>query len=278
MNKKLRLRIGELLIRNERPQRGLLAVEWMAMGYLLLTLLLMAVLWSRLPNTADMLWLRGRYVVATLALWGFYRWRPCRLLMLARILIQMLFLGDWYPDTYEFNRIFPNLDHVFAAWEQDLFGCQPAIVFSQAVTSAVVSELFDLGYWAYYYMIALVVVYYFGWRYHEFERAAFIVLAAFFIYYLVFIFIPVTGPTFYYKAAGLKNIMAGVFPNVHDYFNFHQDCLPAPGYQDGVFYHRRRHWRTDKWHAAILHPALLLEEYGDINKYKEKKTITKKRL
>ena len=86
-------------------------------------------------------------------------------------------------------------------------------------------------------MIALVVPYYFAFRYHEFERASFVVLTAFFIYYVVFVLVPVTGPTFYYKAAGLTNIANGVFPNVHDYFNYYQDCLPSPGYKDGIFYH-----------------------------------------
>ena len=86
-------------------------------------------------------------------------------------------------------------------------------------------------------MIALVVLYYFAFRYHEFERASFVVLTAFFIYYVVFVLVPVTGPTFYYKAAGLTNIANGVFPNVHDYFNYYQDCLPSPGYKDGIFYH-----------------------------------------
>lgn len=230
-------RVKELFKIEKNPKKGLLAAEWAMMAYLVFTLLMALLLSTKLPNPEMIIWGRAKIIFMTAALWLVYRIVPCRFTRLVRIGAQMGLLAWWYPDTYEFNRIFPNLDHVFAAWEQDLFGCQPAIVFSQAVTSAVVSEMFDLGYWAYYYMIALVVVYYFGWRYHEFERAAFIVLAAFFIYYLVFIFIPATGPTFYYKAAGLKNIMAGVFPNVHDYFNFHQDCLPAPGYQDGVFYH-----------------------------------------
>ena len=93
-----------------------------------------------------------------------------------------------------------------------------------------------MGYAAYYPMIALTVFYFFIWRYKEFERVAFIMLASFFIYYVVFIFVPVAGPTFYYKAVGMENIVAGVFPNVHDYFNLHQDCLPSPGYTDGFFY------------------------------------------
>ena len=84
-------------------------------------------------------------------------------------------------------------------------------------------------------MIALTVFYYFIWRYKEFERVSFILLASFFIYYVVFIFVPVAGPTFYYKAVGLKTITSGVFPNIHDYFNLHKDCLPSPGFTNGSF-------------------------------------------
>ena len=94
-----------------------------------------------------------------------------------------------------------------------------------------------MGYAAYYPMIAATAVYYFGWYYKEFNRDTFIILSSFFIYYVIFIFVPVTGPTFYYKAIGLQNVTAGIFPNVHDYFNHHQECLPSPGYTDGIFYH-----------------------------------------
>ena len=220
----------------KKPRKGLLAAEWAMMAYLLLTLLLALLLQTKMVNPEMVIWGRVKIVCITAALWLVYRIVPCRFTILVRVAAQMGLLVWWYPDTYEINRIFPNLDHVFAAWDQQLFGCQPAVVFSQAVPSAIVSELLDMGYYLYYYMIAVVAVYYFGWRYKEFERAAFIILAAFFIYYVVFIFVPVAGPTFYYKAVGMKNILAGVFPNVHDYFNFHQDCLPAPGYKDGVFY------------------------------------------
>ena len=61
-------------------------------------------------------------------------------------------------------------------------------------------------------------------------------MASFFLFYVVFIFVPVVGPTFYYKAVGIDEIARGVFPNLHDYFNTHTDCLPTPGYTDGFFY------------------------------------------
>lgn len=221
----------------KKPLKGLMAAEWTVMCYLVLTLVVTLFMYTKLPNPDMMIWGRIRIVAITAALWLVYRIVPCRITRFIRIVAQMALLAWWYPDTYELNRIFPNLDHVFASWEQSLFGCQPALLFSQLLPGALFSELLDLGYASYYPMIFTVVAYYFGWRYQEFERAAFVVLGSFFIYYVIFIFIPVTGPTFYFKAAGVKNIMAGIFPNMHDYFNFHQDCLPSPGYADGVFYH-----------------------------------------
>ena len=93
-----------------------------------------------------------------------------------------------------------------------------------------------MGYAAYYPMIVVVVLFYFLYRYKDYERAAFVVLASFFAYYLVYIVLPVTGPTFYYNAVGIDNIVNGVFPDVGYHFNYIQDCLATPGYTDGVFY------------------------------------------
>jgi membrane-associated phospholipid phosphatase len=94
-----------------------------------------------------------------------------------------------------------------------------------------------LGYVSYFPLITLVTLFYYLWRYVEFERASFIILASFFIYYLIFIFLPVTGPQFYYLAAGMENIASGVFPDVGHYFANHQEMVTLPGYQDGLFYH-----------------------------------------
>jgi len=82
-----------------------------------------------------------------------------------------------------------------------------------------------------------VTLFAFFFRYKEFDRTVFIILTAFFIYYVIFIFLPVTGPQYYYLAVGLDNIAAGVFPDVGNYFASHQEALPMPGWSDGVFYH-----------------------------------------
>lgn len=221
----------------KKPLRGLMAIEWLTMAYLVFTLAIVLFAYTRVENPQAMIWGRLRVAAMTAALWVAYRLVPCGLTRAVRVCTQLALLAWWYPDTYEINRMFPNLDHVFATWEQQLFGCQPALYFAAALPSPVVSELMSMGYASYYPMIAAVVFFYMFARHSEYERVAFVLLAAFFIFYVVYIFVPVAGPTFYYKAVGLDQIAAAHFPPLNDYFNTHTDCLPTPGYQDGLFYH-----------------------------------------
>ena len=218
-------------------KKGLLAVEWIAMGYLLLTLLMMAVLWDKLVSPEQMIKGRITFVLVTLAAWGVYWLKPCRLTMFLRIAVQMVFLSWWYPDTYELNRTLPNLDHVFAGCEQTVFGCQPALLFAQKAPWGWFSELMCMGYISYFPMMTILLVYYFLYRYNEFLKAAFVLLGAFFIFYVIFIFLPVTGPQFYYLAVGPEKIAAGVFPNLGDWFLTHSERMAVPGWTDGFFYH-----------------------------------------
>ena len=216
---------------DKNPKKGLLPLEWAMLGYMAITVITMLFAFTKVVNPESMLWGRLRILVITLALWGVYRMIPCRITKMVRIMAQIALLAWWYPDTYEINRMFPNLDHIFAGWEQDLFGCQPALLFAKALPWAVVSELMSMGYFMYYPMIAAVVLYYFFCRYYEAERASFVLLASFFLYYLIYIYVP-----FYFDAVGVQDIAKGIFPALGDYFNTHTNCLPTPGYTDGIFY------------------------------------------
>lgn len=218
-------------------KKGLLAVEWIAIGYLLLTLLMMAVLWDKLVSPEQMIKGRITFVLVTLAAWGVYWLKPCRLTMFLRIAVQMVFLSWWYPDTYELNRMLPNLDHMFAGCEQAVFDCQPALLFAQKAPWGWFSELMCMGYISYFPMMTILLIYYFFYRYNEFLKAAFVLLGAFFIFYVIFIFLPVTGPQFYYLAVGPEKIAAGVFPNLGDWFLTHSERMAVPGWTDGFFYH-----------------------------------------
>ena len=103
------------------------------LGYMAITIVTMLFTYTKLVNPEAMLWGRLRVLVITAALWAVYRMLPCRITKMVRIIAQIALLAWWYPDTYEINRMFPNLDHIFAGWEQDIFGCQPALYFAKAM-------------------------------------------------------------------------------------------------------------------------------------------------
>lgn len=164
-----------------------------------------------MDHPAQMLADRAMIAGMTFLLMYLYRLAPCKFSAFIRIAIQMSLLSYWYPDTFEFNRIFPNLDHVFASAEQWIFGAQPAVWFSLRFPQMWVSEPFNMGYFFYYPMILLVVVWYFLYRFELFEKVSFVIVTAFFIYYLFYIFVPVAGPQFYFPAIGNDNVAQGIF-------------------------------------------------------------------
>lgn len=220
----------------KKPIKGLLTVEWVILGYWLLTLLFIFFTYTKILSPETLIYGRLKVLALTAAMWAVYRMAPCRFTLLCRVGVQMALLPWWYPDTYELNRILPNLDHLFAGYEQLLFNCQPALLFSETINNPVFAELMHLGYASYFPLIAIVTLFYFFWRYTEFNRAVFIILASFFLYYVIFIFLPVTGPQYYYAAVGLDDIAQGIFPNLHDYFATHDEALPMPGNSNGFFY------------------------------------------
>ena len=224
------------LFKRVDTRKGLFAVEKITLIYNLLTSILILFLFQEMDHPVQML--ADRVVIAgmTFLLMYLYRLAPCKFSAFVRIAIQMSLLSYWNPDTFEFNRIFPNLDHVIASVEQWMFGGQPAVWFCERFPQMWVSEPFNMGYFFYYPMILLVVVWYFLYRFDLFEKVSFVIVTAFFIYYLIYIFVPVAGPQFYFPAIGSDHVAQGIFPSIGDYFHHHQELLPGPGYELGVFY------------------------------------------
>ena len=93
-----------------------------------------------------------------------------------------------------------------------------------------------MGYFSYYPMIFFLVVWTFFRRYLLFEKTSFIILCSFFFFYVIFMFLPVAGPQFYYQAVGIETIREGIFPHVGLYFRDHFDMLPETQY-GGLFQH-----------------------------------------
>lgn len=224
------------LLKKTDTRKNLLAIEKMGLIYTLITTCIIAVLFSRMDHPGEMLLGRAVIVGAMALLYLLYRAYSCKLTVFLRVALQMGLLAYWYPDTYEFNRLFPNLDHLFASWEQAIFHGQPAIAFAENFSSIWFSEAFNMGYFSYYPMIFCVAICYFIYRYKDFEKAAFILVTSFFIYYLIYIFVPVTGPQYYFPAIGWDEVAAAHFPSLGDYFNYHTELQPSSGQAEGFFY------------------------------------------
>jgi len=240
----------------------LLPIEKISAWYCALTSVLMVVMMPRLADPVEMLLTRVEWLALTAAVivLSYYLTHSPRtknisnfnlsifqLSTFLRVLAQMAWLPRWYPDTYEFNRTLPNLDHLFAAYEQSLFSCQPSIAFSQALPGALWSEAFNLGYFSYFPMIAALVITIFilesrnpltiNHKPSTFNTVSATIQTAFYLYYLIYIFVPVTGPQFYFQAVGIDEILQGHFPALGTYFSSHTEMLPAPGWTDGLFNH-----------------------------------------
>lgn len=223
------------LLKREEEQRCFLAVEKLNLLYNLLTTLLVIIFYERLADPQQMLMGRFLIPVGTFALIYAYTKYPSPIMRFARIVGQMALLSYWYPDTFEFNRIFPNLDHIFANAEITLFGCQPALLFEQICNGYWWREAFNLGYWSYYPMIATVTIWYFLKRPKEIEKCTFIIIASFYLYYFIYIFLPVAGPQFYFPVIGDAVAAAGPYPEIGNYFDLHPQITIAQEGKGGLF-------------------------------------------
>lgn len=216
--------------------KGLFAVERISLIYNAITTILIVLLYFRMDHPGMMLLERAGIVAITFGLIYLYQKYPCRLSAFVRMVVQMSFLAYWYPDTFEFNRLFPNLDCFFASAEQWLFNCQPSVEFSKLCPDIWFSEPFNMGYFAYYPLIAIVAIYYFVFKFEWFEKASFVIVTSFFLYYLIYIFVPVAGPQFYFPAIGMDNVEACNFLSIGDYFNHNAILLPGPNFEQGLFF------------------------------------------
>ncbi len=200
-------------------------MEVLTLLYIVFTSALTGIYWNDLNDAMGMVITRVAMLVAMGMTYGIYRFMPCRLTRILRVFPPLLGLIFWYPETYDFCSQLPYLDHVFAGIDQALFGCQPALVFCQMVSSTFWSEAFNMGYYAYYYMMGATLIFYLLCRYDQADKAGFVFLGSFFIYYIIYEFLPVAGPQYYFKAVGVEAANSGVFPDIKYYFQSHTDML-----------------------------------------------------
>lgn len=211
--------------RKGERERGLLSMEAVTLVYMLITAAMAVLCWGRLDHPASMLLLRAGVLAGMGVLICVYRLWPCRLVILLRTVFCMVMLISWYPETYEFCKQFDYLDHWFAQADWSLFGCQPSLEFSKRLGGTFWAETFCLGYYSYYYIMSATVLFYLFARYRQMQRATFVYMASFLLFYLFYEIFPVAGPQYYFQYIGVEEAAQGIYPPPLDYFAHHADAL-----------------------------------------------------
>lgn len=116
------------------------------------------------------------------------------------LLFPIFILSYIYGETSEINHFVfsANLDPYFIEIDRIIFGYQPSLTFSTTFPQKWFSELMYFGYFSLYLMTVSVCLVLIVKRPKAAEKQVFIILSSFFIYYLIFIVLPVVGPQFYY--------------------------------------------------------------------------------
>ncbi len=212
----------------QKRKLDLISAELVTLIYIIITSIMIAVFWHNLSHPLNMIGLRAAAVSIIIITHFTYKVLPTKLALAWRSLPLYVLLIWWYPEIYDFCSMFHYLDHVFAHADQVLFGCQPSLEFDKLLSSAFWSEMFNMGYYSYYYMMFAVLLFYLVFRVSEYDKASFIFLASFFLFYFIYEFLPVAGPQYYFRA--LQDIYGeggwgNSFPALGDYFKTHTEML-----------------------------------------------------
>lgn len=210
------------------------SVEKLTFIYILITSLIILSLRPNMQIACKLLSVRILVVFVIFGLTYFNSIKNWWVIRFSRFAFVGALLIYWYPETFDINRMIPNFDYLLASLEQNIFGFQPALVFSQMYPQSWFCELLNMGYFAYYPLIIGTSAYLYFKDRRYFEYFFFIVLFSFFCYYTLYILFPTAGPQFYFQAIGLDQAQAGIFPHVGYYFDKHQELL-TPASNSGFF-------------------------------------------
>jgi membrane-associated phospholipid phosphatase len=198
-----------------------LAVEKITFLYILITLGILFFLWFRSYPVVPLFLARLYICLAIIVLAYLNSIFDRKIIRFLRYALTGGLLIYWYPETFDFNRYLPNCDYLLANWEQTLFGCQPAYLFSKIFHQNWFSELMNMGYFLYYALIVITCLYFYFKNSKYFKKYFFTLIFSFFVFYLIYILFPTSGPQYYFMAIKEQDINAGIFPFIGDYFNIH---------------------------------------------------------
>jgi len=184
-----------LILNSLKIKNNLLPVEIATLVYILATAIYLAVFKAPMIHFGIRL---GVTILILLMAWLHHINRN-PMVDFIRYFLPFAFLSFWYPETYYFSGfIFDNLDHHFVKADQLLFGCQPSLIFSKRLPWGWFSELMYFGYFSYYLIFFGTALWCYLYRKELMNKAIFMFVCSFYLFYMIFIILPVMGPQFYF--------------------------------------------------------------------------------
>ncbi len=174
-------------------------VEIATLVYIAITTIYLAVFVGKLETPLVHFGIRAGVTILILLLARLHHTSRNPVVGCIRYFLPFALLSYWYPETYYFNNfIFDNLDHHFVKTDQLLFGCQPSLEFSKLMPWAWFSELMYFGYFSYYFIFFGTALWCYICHKRLANKAIFIFVCSFYLFYIVFAILPVMGPQFYF--------------------------------------------------------------------------------
>ena len=182
-------------------------VDYATQAYMALVALLILLFHnSTVPNWSGLLGAHlACLVLVHLLIQTHARHKSGKLLDFLRHFYPVLLYTAFFIETGSLNRMLfkDYLDPMVAQWEQQIFGCQPSVLFMEKLPWLAVSELFYASYLSYYIMIAGVGIALFLRSREQFFHYVSVVSFLFYVCYLIYIFLPVIGSrAFFHQVEG----------------------------------------------------------------------------
>jgi membrane-associated phospholipid phosphatase len=178
----------------------LIKIDFLFLGFLLTTTILLICSWNQTENVIDLLTTRGIIFVVRLTFIFLNPILKSSLFSFLRNIYPVLFAGYFYTETVYYNKLFfNNLDSIFINLDESLFGFQPSLEFSKSFSSSWFAELMYFGYFSFYFIIlGFIIIMYFKHKKFFVENVFKVTFSLLFFYFLFAIF-PSAGPQFYFN-------------------------------------------------------------------------------
>lgn len=173
--------------------------EWITLAYIFVTTVFLIFNFSKLSHPSQFFGVRFSILATILFLASINRDSNNSYLLAFRQLLPFFLLEYWYSETYALGGLLlPNKDAFFSQADQRIFGGEPSILFSQYLPQTWFSELMYFGYFSYYIIVFGVPLLFLIKHQDNFNRIVFVILCSFYLYYTIYIILPVGGPQFYF--------------------------------------------------------------------------------